>query len=237
MINEDCDFAKYKLLIAPAMYMVRPGVAERIAAFVQAGGTFVATYLTGIVNETDLVFTGGWPGPLREVLGIWAEEIDYLYDDERNSLVVAEGNPLDLAGSYEVSHVCDLIHAENARVLATYGSDFYADCPALTANRFGDGTAYYLAAHANDAFMDVFYGKLVETLALPRALPGELPDGVTAQVRTDGERDFVFLMNFARETKEVVLGETTYENILEGGDVSGTLTLDKYGLAVLGRSR
>ena len=235
VINEDCDFSGYSLLIAPAMYMVRLGVAERIKTFVAQGGTFVATYLTGIVNENDLVFTGGWPGPLRDVLGIWAEEIDYLYDDESNNLVPEQGNALGLSGTYGVRQVCDLIHAESAGVLATYGDDFYAGRPALTANRYGSGTAYYLAARVDEAFMDAFYGRLVAGLSLPRALPGDLPQGMTAQLRTDGERDFVFLMNFAREPREVSLGDAVYTNVLDGGTVQGSVKLEKNGVAVLER--
>ena len=33
-------------------------------AFVKAGGTFVATYWSGVVDENDLCFLGGFPGPL-----------------------------------------------------------------------------------------------------------------------------------------------------------------------------
>nr|AIA90722.1 CAZy families GH42 protein [uncultured Cronobacter sp.] len=29
-----------------------------------------------MVNESDLCHLGGFPGPLRKLLGIWAEEID-----------------------------------------------------------------------------------------------------------------------------------------------------------------
>ena len=92
VIDMEQDLSSYKLVIAPMLYMVRPGVAERIEAFVQAGGTFVATYWSGIVDETDLCFLGGFPGPLRSVLGIWDEEIDALYDGQTNSVVPAAGN-------------------------------------------------------------------------------------------------------------------------------------------------
>ena len=44
IIDMDQDFSPYKLLIAPMLYMVRPGVDERIADFVEAGGTLVTTY-------------------------------------------------------------------------------------------------------------------------------------------------------------------------------------------------
>lgn len=50
----------------------------------KAGGTFITTYWSGIVDENDLVFLGGFPGPLRAVTGVWSEEIDALYDSEYN---------------------------------------------------------------------------------------------------------------------------------------------------------
>ncbi len=96
------------------LYMVRPGVAERIEAFVRAGGTFVATYLSGIVDENDLCFLGGWPGPLRETLGIWAEEIDALYENDANAVLPTAANGLGLSGAYVAREFCDLIHAETA---------------------------------------------------------------------------------------------------------------------------
>src|SRR5690606_26240289 len=51
VINMDVDFSKYKLLIAPMLYMVRDGVGKRIEEFVENGGTFVTTYWSGIVDE------------------------------------------------------------------------------------------------------------------------------------------------------------------------------------------
>jgi len=191
VIDMDCDLSRYKLVVAPSLYLLRPGVAERVTEFVRGGGTFVATYLTGIVDENDLVFTGGWPGPLREALGVWAEEIDYLYEDERNRLLPVEGNALELAGEFGVRDVCDVIHVESAEVLAVYGDDFYAGQPALTLNRFGQGQAFYLAARADDAFLTAFYRRLGDRLGLQWALDADLPEGVTAQLRTDGTRDFI----------------------------------------------
>ena len=57
------------------LYMVREGFAERAEAFVANGGHLVTTYWTGVVDETDLCHLGGF-GPLRKLLGIWAEEIE-----------------------------------------------------------------------------------------------------------------------------------------------------------------
>ncbi len=49
------------MIVAPVLYMVKPGVAERLEAFVAAGGVLITTFFSGIVNETDLVYPGGYP--------------------------------------------------------------------------------------------------------------------------------------------------------------------------------
>ena len=38
----------------------------------------------GMVDENDLLFTQGFLGPLRKVMGICVEETDALYDDQIN---------------------------------------------------------------------------------------------------------------------------------------------------------
>ncbi len=235
VVGEEGDFSGYKLLIAPMLYMVRPGVAERIEAFVEAGGTFVATYLSGIADENDLVFTGGWPGPLRRLMGIRAEELDVLYDDERNLVVPARDNALGLTGPFEARVFCDLIHAESAEVLASYGEDFYAGRPALTVNRFGQGRAYYVASRNDEAFLDAFYAALMREQAIRPVLSAKLPRGVSVQARSDGQRDYVFMLNFTRQTRHVPLSEPGLENLLTGQAIGRSLDLEPYGSAILTR--
>ncbi|MDR0474123.1 MAG: beta-galactosidase [Treponema sp.] len=188
----------YDLVIAPMLYMLRPGFAEKLDAFVQNGGTYVATYITGYVNESDLCFLGGFPGPLRKCLGIWSEEIDALYPEDRNS-IVWKGK------KYEAFELCELIHAESAEVLGTYGSDFYAGRPALTVNRFGKGKSFYIAARTGRDFLMDFYSDLTGGIGIKR-LVEKLPRGVTAQARSDGNTDHIFVMNFTPRKQKVNAG-------------------------------
>ena len=227
------DLSRYRLVLAPMLYMLLPGAAERLTAFVRGGGTLVGTFLTGIADENDLVFEGGWPGPLRPVFGVWAEEIDYLYGDEANRMIVAPG-VAGFGAEYRVTAVCDLIHAEEARVLATYAADFYAGRPALTVNAFGKGQAYYMAAFADQTFLDDFYRAAVTRLGIRRVLPGELPEGVTAQLRSDGRTDFVFVMNFASRPATVEIG-AGHRDVIQGVAIGPRLELSAYGVTVLAR--
>jgi len=236
IIDMECDFSKYKLLVAPMLYMVRAGVGQRVEAFVKNGGTFVATYWSGIVNENDLCFLGGFPGPLRKVLGIWSEEIESLYDNESNNIVFSENNNLGLKGEYETGELIDLIHVEGAQVLASYKSDFFAGRPALTVNKYGDGSAFYIASRNKEDFSLQFYGELINRLKLKHTVDAQLPQGVTAQLRNDGENDFVFLMNFNNYAEKVILAQDIYEDILCGSNLKGEIFLAPYGFKIMKRS-
>jgi beta-galactosidase len=235
VVNEDSDLTKYKLLIAPMLYMIRPGVAERIDDFVKSGGVFVTTYLSGIAGESDLCFMNGFPGPLRKVMGIWAEEIDALYDDEKVMIRAEPGGDAGLDGLYESVIFCDIIHSEGAKVLATYDSEFYKGSPAVTVNKHGKGRAYYIASRNDAKFHTDFYGHLIETLGLRQALGGPLPDGVTAQTRTDGEKDYIFVLGFNREPVEINLRGAKYTDGDSGEIISGTLAVPPYSTRVLHR--
>ena len=227
VVDETRDISKYDLFIAPMAYMLRPGFAEKVEAFTKAGGTFVATFITGYVDERDLTFLGGFPGPLKGVLGIWDEEIDALYPDQANQ-VTFDGK------AYKATYYCSVIHSEGAQVLGHYDMDFYAGSPAVTVNTYGQGKAYYVAARCEEAFNDDFYGKLVRELGIPAVLKGGKPCGVEVNVRSDGEEDFVFLLNFTPEEKtvDVACGGVS---LLSGEKVCGAVTLPGYGREIYRR--
>ncbi|GAE91997.1 beta-galactosidase [Gracilibacillus boraciitolerans JCM 21714] len=136
MISVEEDLGQYDIVIAPVLYMVKEGHADRLKQFVKNGGTFVTTFFSGIVNENDLVTLGGYPGELRDLVGIWAEEIDALEPSHYNEIVF-ERSFGKLSDTYKCNILFDLIHAETAEVLATYGADFYQGMPVLTRNKYG----------------------------------------------------------------------------------------------------
>jgi len=236
VIDMNRDLSTYKLVIASMLYMLNPGVSKQIEHFVAQGGTFVATYLTGIVDENDLCFLGGFPGPLRHTLGIWSEEIDGLYNGQENKIVMADHNELNLHGEYTCHELCDLIHLEGAKALAYYKHDFYAGQPALTVNHFGKGRAYYVASRNKKAFNDTFYSNLLRDLNVKKVIEADLPEGVTAQCRTDGVHDFVFLMNFVDRTQFVDLSDREYVNVVTGEKVAQKVELGSFDVKVLKRN-
>ena len=217
VIDEDSDISKYALVVAPMTYMVKPGYAEKVENFTSNGGTYISTFWSGIVNENDLCFLGGFPGPLRKVLGIWSEEIDTLYDDEHN-VVMYENT------EYKAVDLCDVIHAETAEVLATYKSDFYAEKPALTVNQFGKGKAYYIAFKSGSDFLQDFYDSIIKESSIQPCIASALPEGVSVAMRENAHGKFVFVMNFSNEAKSITLDEE-YTDMEDGSSVTGSIQL------------
>lgn len=230
VIDEECSFDRYKVLVLPMAYLLRKGFADRVREFVKNGGILVGTYWSGIVNETDLCWLGGWPGDgLMEVFGLRSEEIDGLYDGQSNRMVITDGSlPRQ---EYQLSELCDLIHCTTARTLAVYGEDFYQGMPALTVNDFGNGKAYYIAAHAEDAFLSDFATTLVKEVGLTRSLDADLPEGVSAN-RRHGVRDAILVLNFTPTTQTVPL-HREYSNWETGESVTDTLVLAPYEVKIL----
>ena len=233
VIDQNRPLDGYRLVVIPMAYMLRDGFAAKVAAYVADGGTAVMTFWSGIVDESDLCELGGVPGQgLRAVFGVREEESQNYFPEERIRVEAEAGNALGLSGAYEARDTCSVIHAEGATVLATYGDQFFAGSPAITVNRHGQGEAYYLAGRTDRRCLDDLYGALAGRLSLRRALDTDLPDGVTAQARTDGEVRTVFLMNFTDHDQAVALpGPMT--DVLGDSPVSGRLTLAPWGVRVL----
>lgn len=227
VIDSTKDISKYKLLIAPMLYMLRPGMAEKIDLFVKSGGTFVTTYMTGYVDEHDLCFLGGFPGPLKGVLGVWCEEMDSLYDGEHTSICWNRKE-------YLADDFCEIIHLRGAEQIGKYEEDFYKDQPAITKNRYGQGSAYFIAARLGEEFQYDFFSKLTAELGIKKPIKSPLQQGCTVQVRTDGESDFLFIMNFLPRPVVVDLGKGGI-NMITGLKVSNECMLPERSIQIIRR--
>ncbi len=226
------DLSAYKLIIAPMLYMLQPEVSQHLKDFVENGGTLVMTYLSGLVNQSDLVFLGGAPGPIKDLLGLEVEETDALFDHHIQSIQPGQNLPLPHT-SYSVEQIADIIHLQGARSLAQYEHDFYGGSPAVTVNRFGQGQTYYLAGRFEDAFLADFYHWLQKEVGVETAVSATLPTGVTAQVRSTDTTKFTFLLNFNASPTIVDLSDSVYTDVVSGEAVHDNLTLPAYGYRIL----
>lgn len=230
IVSVDTDISKYDIVLAPVLYMVKPGFAAKLEKFVEAGGTFLTTFFSGIVNESDIVTTGGYPGELRKLLGIWVEEIDALLPEQKNSIVLKEAYG-DLQGEYGCGMLCDLLHSEGAEVIAEYGDDFYKGMPVVTRNTFGQGEAWYVASDPEDRFLDDLLGLLAAAKNINSLL--NTPEGVEVTARTKDGQQYLFVMNHNATAQSYDLGKAKAHDLLTDRSLSGTTQIEGRGVQLL----
>jgi len=230
LISTETDLEQYEIVLAPVLYMVKDGFAQKVENFVENGGTFLTTFFSGIVDENDLVTLGGYPGELRNVLGIWSEEIDALAPEHTNRIVM-ENALGELKGDYSCNLLFDLIHSEGAEVLATYGDDFYQGRPVLTKNRFGKGQAWYVASSPEPKFLEGLMKQLCEEKGVNPELAA--PEGVEVTKRIKGGKSYLFLLNHQNVRKTIHLTAVSGKELLTNQEVVELIELPAYGVAII----
>ncbi len=229
VIDSEQDFSGYKIIAAPMLYMIKPGVSEKLCEFVKNGGILVSGFMSGYTNEDDLCFLGGFPGgKLKELFGIWNEEIDTLYPEDRNS-VGFNGN------EYSAFDYCEIIHPDTAETLARYNDDFYAEESAVTVNTYGKGRAYYIAFRGDDDFVKDFYDSISAGVS-SAAEYVSFPDGVSVRTRENETEIFLFIQNW-NETDVEINVKSALKNIETYESVSGRVGLKKYETLILKKAK
>ncbi|MCB8901284.1 MULTISPECIES: beta-galactosidase [unclassified Streptomyces] len=184
------ELSRYRLVIAPALFLLSDKGAANLRRYVAGGGTLLVQHATGFVDDRLHARLGGYPAePLREALGIRVEEYRPLRQDER--ITLSDGS---LGTVWSES-----LRTEGAETLATYTHGMLTGRPALTRHRSGTGQGWYLSTLLDDADYAALVGRLLKEAGVAPDVPG-LPAGVEAVTRhaPDG-RNWQVLLNHNSE--------------------------------------
>ncbi|GAA4245218.1 beta-galactosidase [Dactylosporangium darangshiense] len=165
----------YELLIAPILYVVPSALAERLSGYVAAGGHLVTTYFSGIVDEHEHVWLGGYPGALRELLGIRIEEFAPLLDGQRAELDNGATGTL-WTDRIDVTDPA-------TEVLARYKTGEQAGRAAVTRRSAGGGSAAYVSTRLGAAGLTPVLAELAARAGVTSELPPDLRGAVELAVR------------------------------------------------------
>lgn len=249
VVSEDIapeELARYKVLVAPAMVMVKPGVAERIEEFVRAGGTFLTTIMSGMHDEHDNVILGGYPGAFRDVCGMRVEELDMYQVGRDVRAVFAAGAESGALEGDETGHAIEsaisltggiLKLDGGARALAVYGGDaFYRGTPVVTVNDFGAGTAYFAGAVLDEIGTDKVVESVIQQAGVTAIASPESVE-VTSRYYPDRGEELIFILNHANTpvtwADAPVRGS---KSLFDGTVLDEDLELEPYGVIVAVRS-
>lgn len=222
--HPDADLSRYRLVIAPHLYLSTERSAQNIEDYVGQGGTLLMTFFSGMVNTNDQVYLGGYPAPFRKLLGMWIEEFS-AYGDEHTSRIKT-----DDGREFPCSLWSDVIRLEGAEALAGYLDDYFAGGPAVTRHRFGKGTSYYVGTELGQQGISWLFERICADIGLQPAL--DLPQGVEMTRRADGTHTWLFALNYSDEAVEIDLPASGVD-LLTGLPVKARLLLEPKGVAVI----
>ncbi|WP_207934455.1 beta-galactosidase [Actinomadura sp. KC06] len=194
VVHPSADLSGYRLVAVPNLYMITGSGAANLAGFVRGGGHLLVSFFSGVVDERDRVHPGGAPGPLADVLGLRVAEFWPLAKGEHVDLNETEPGWFD-GGAARGSLWSEEVRLDAASPLATFASGAVAGRPAAARNRFGTGTAYYLATRPAPAAMGTMLSRICREAGAAPDLP-DVPEGVETVTRhtEDGTR-FAFVLN------------------------------------------
>ena len=222
------DLSKYKLVIAPSLQLLAGGEADLLKLYVQNGGTLVATFNTGLVDEHHIAPETGFPHDLTDLFGLEVLEFDPLPPGEENHLTIK--------GAFAATHLhpaklwCDAIEPKGCQVLASYAKDFYAGRPAMTMNSFGQGKAIYLGTMSHQFF---YYDLIVWLRQMCNLFPLlKVPDTVEVSMREKENTRIYFLLNHQNSPVRISFFKPMHD-FLTGKTFTGNYDLPPHGVLVL----
>ena len=228
IVHPDGALENYDLVVAPALYQMTQGQGEKIREFVRRGGTLLMSYFSGIADENDRIWLGGYPGLLRDVLGLAVEEWQPLRAGETKSIALADG------GNSTCATFCELIRLRGAEALATYAEDFYIGSPAVTKNRYGAGQAYYVATQTDPNWFRSFLQQIATSVDV--GSPVIASPGVEVACRIKPGKNFLFVINHTNEPAWVDFSAWSGDDILTGKHCSARESIEPFGVKILTRT-
>lgn len=142
---DTADLSAYKVVIVPMLYVADDALLQRIADYVRKGGHVVMGMKSGFANENAAVRWTMAPGPLRAMLGFHYQEFSNLAQP-----LTLKGDPYRAGDDNKVRHWAEFLQLDTAQALAWYDHPFFGRWPAITANRYGAGTAVYEGTYLSD---------------------------------------------------------------------------------------
>jgi beta-galactosidase len=212
------DLSRYRLVVAPQLYLLTDTAVDGLIAYVAGGGVLVCGFLTGdhpgAADEDDRIRPGGMDARLRDLFGIRVLH-------ERWPL--AAGETVECDGFRGTLWSEEIEPADDADETVPYKGGELDGMPAVLRR----GRAWYVSTLPEPDALRALLARVAEGAGVRPVLDG-VPEGVEAVRRGD----LLFLLNHRREPV-VVPVPGSHRDLLTDTTVSGEVRLDRYGVAVL----
>lgn len=214
----------YPVAFYPHPVMVDQQRADILEEYVRKGGTLIVGCRAGLKDMNGRCVMLPQPGLLRTLTGTDVRDFTFTSPAEEPVRADFGGSGIEMPVFNDI-----LTPLEGTKVLATYGSSYYAGKAALTEHCTGKGRTIHLGS----TFSAEMVKKLFEYTGIlePFCDVIEAPESVEVVMRRKGGKRYLFVLNFQSETVKFTL-KTEAVLMYTGESAAGECSLPAYGTAV-----
>lgn len=229
IIRDDEDLSKYKVVVVPIYFLTKTDFNDKLKKYVENGGTVIFSYRTGVKDEDNVVTDKTLPGELADLCGIEVHEYESLRENKSSQVKGIRG---PLSGMESTVNVwCDYIEPDTAEVLATYNDSWFQDKAAVTRNKYGKGTVYYVGCGLSAEMMNQLYTSVFTDTEVSFM---ESAKNVEIVKRNCGEYDYLSVLNHdVEQGHDVNLPSGEWIDASTGDKYSKSLAIPRLGSVVL----
>ncbi len=225
----DSNLSRYKVVLVPPLYSASDAVLRQISDYVQSGGQVVMAFKSGFTDEHSTVRDKMAPGPLQAACGFHYQEFTNLPAPVRLKPDVYRVGDQNTGSVWE-----EFLVPDTAEVLASF-DDQYWRFPAITRNRYGNGTLTYEGTFLTEALQHELIRDVLKRAGLT-SHDQDLPQSV--KVRHGRNRAGKFLhyyLNFSGQQQVISYLHGDGSDLLTGASLrrGQALTLQPWDLAII----
>ncbi len=255
-IHPEDDLSRLKVLYVPHWVMWKPEWTERVAAFVNAGGTLILSALTATRDINNHIHRTSAPAAgLSDLAGVsvyefgrlaapGADGLGFLWPDRYPG---AYNNPAPKPASsatrrqdltfgnvrFTAGHLYEKLDlAPGTEAIGHWSDRWLSGSPAITRRPVGAGQVIYVGTYLTPELAV----QLVETVCIPAGaapLLPDVPEGVEITIRQAEGRSLWFILNTTDASVTLPQAPAGTDLLTDRAQGPGPLALGPYGCAVI----
>lgn len=223
-LQPTADLKKYRLVIAPYLYVIDEQIAANIRDYVAGGGVFCMTRHSAAADPYNKIYNNPLPAFLTDVAGIEIHTFGKLEGELGLKSLLPEVN-LNKATLWE-----DEIHLlENTQLVATYNDGWMKDASAITLHKYGKGYFVYVGTVPDKVGKEGLVHWMSELAGVRPVL--DCPKGVRAFSRENSQYKILFLFNTTDQLQHIQIGQSSV-NMLTG-EIGDSFAIDSNSVSVI----
>ncbi|MBS6677696.1 MAG: beta-galactosidase [Clostridiales bacterium] len=226
VVGKNADWEKYEAVMFPVTLLVDKDTGKRAERYVENGGKLIVTYGSGISDSQDHVYTGGYPGAFRNVLGIKVQEFVAVAENHEIRLDNGWTGTLWADDVMEITEDCGIL----ACITDGDGDTALEGRPVVTKRNYGKGQAFYIGIKLRREDGAEFFAKYIKEEESFIWKEDRIPLCVE---RVGEKRRYQFIFNRSPQEKIIVPKKGRLLYLSNGMEREKEVLLQPAGVAVL----